>query len=950
MKILVKIIIAFVLIVIISLLTIPYFFTDKVEAIIKEEANKNLNASLDFDNINLSLFTDFPNASIKLNKLSIVGKEQFQNDTLLYMNNLTISVNLFKLIREDQISITKIILNDALINIITLENGSVNYDISKEEAEEQVSDSNSSDVEAINLQIQKFIINGSTIIYDDRSMHFYSKLDGLALKMKGNFSADKTDLILDIICNLNEINYEGDPLLSSTKLNYKAKIMADLENSIFTFKENSLNLNEFKVSFDGNFSFVDDDLNTTLVFEAPKNSFKSFLSLIPALYQDSFKDIIVKGDFGFKGNIKGIYSETSMPDFKLSTFVENGSIKYPDLPQAISDIQMKLNIEKKGGDLDNTVINLSQLALELGKNPLEANLLVKNPISDPNIKSNINTTLDLSTLKDFYPIQNAESYTGKLKADIQLEGKLSSIEKEEYQDFSALGNIFMENLSYFDQDLQKDIQIENAQINFSPEYLDFVRFQLNVGKNKLLFKGKAYNYLSYYLKDTELIASFKLNSKYLNLNDFMPNETDLSDTIASDETPLEIIRIPNNLNIGFTTEIEELIYDNMTIQNMTGRLSIKDQAIRLENLNMNIDESKLFLSGLYNSKPEIPFSDMRLNISNMQAKMMFSYFDIVKTYFPFSEFVEGAVNTKWSFRTQLDNEMSPIYNTLEGGGTISTTKLHITKLSAFDDLVEDLHINQFKSPEIKPTDLKFTITDGKIKTEEFPIIIGDFKGIMGGYTGIDKSLDYQFKTTLPKNKLSEATLASTEEWMKKINIFNMDIGMPQEIPLTVFIKGTVDKPKTNISFSQSGQSIQEEIQEKAKEEIQKQKEEISKEALKRANKIIHDADNKAQKLIQEAEKQSKRVKIEARNAAKKVKEEGEKQANKLISEAKGKGFLAEAAAKEAAKKIKKEANNQADNIISEANKKADNIVNKAKQQAKNLKKKAQQEADKITKV
>ena len=47
-------------------IAIPFFFKDKVIGIIKDTANKELNAKLDFKDVSLSVFRDFPNLSIRL--------------------------------------------------------------------------------------------------------------------------------------------------------------------------------------------------------------------------------------------------------------------------------------------------------------------------------------------------------------------------------------------------------------------------------------------------------------------------------------------------------------------------------------------------------------------------------------------------------------------------------------------------------------------------------------------------------------------------------------------------------------------------------------------------------------------------------------------------------------------------------------------------------------------
>ncbi|MGH7456790.1 MAG: hypothetical protein ACRENG_35905, partial [bacterium] len=45
---------------------VPLLFKDKIVGLVKSEANKQLNATLEFADIRLSLFSDFPNFNLSL--------------------------------------------------------------------------------------------------------------------------------------------------------------------------------------------------------------------------------------------------------------------------------------------------------------------------------------------------------------------------------------------------------------------------------------------------------------------------------------------------------------------------------------------------------------------------------------------------------------------------------------------------------------------------------------------------------------------------------------------------------------------------------------------------------------------------------------------------------------------------------------------------------------------
>ena len=119
------------LLLIVAMVAVPFLFKDKIIAKVKEEANKNLNAKVDFGAFDLTLLSSFPNLTFSINKVSIIGINQFNNDTLTSINNLELKMDLMSVFKGDQIKIHSIILNQPRINAIVLKDGKANWDITK---------------------------------------------------------------------------------------------------------------------------------------------------------------------------------------------------------------------------------------------------------------------------------------------------------------------------------------------------------------------------------------------------------------------------------------------------------------------------------------------------------------------------------------------------------------------------------------------------------------------------------------------------------------------------------------------------------------------------------------------------------------------------------------------------------------------------------------------------
>lgn len=120
-------------ILIIILAVTPYLFKDKIQSMVAKTINDNVNATVTFDNISLSLFRNFPKASLTIDKLSIQNHAPFKGDTLFYAEHIGLKMSIGEIFKSasETLDITSITANNSTLNIHTNEKGEANFDIAK---------------------------------------------------------------------------------------------------------------------------------------------------------------------------------------------------------------------------------------------------------------------------------------------------------------------------------------------------------------------------------------------------------------------------------------------------------------------------------------------------------------------------------------------------------------------------------------------------------------------------------------------------------------------------------------------------------------------------------------------------------------------------------------------------------------------------------------------------
>ncbi len=424
----VLIIIGVILVVIIAAAAIiPIVFKDKIKAKLDEEIAKSVNAEVNFatEDFSLSVFRNFPNVTAILENFSVVGKDEFAGDTLIAAASFRVVLNLKSVLFDDKMTINRIEVANPNILVKVLENGKANYDIMIGEEDEPLEETDEST--EFSLGIDSWEITNGKLVYDDRSLKFYTALENFNHKGAGDFSQDIFDLDTHTDVESLSLSYEDMAYLKDKKVVLDMVLNMNLPEMKFTFKDNTARINDFGFGFDGSFAMPTDDYVMDVAFASKENTFKSLLSLIPGFYKEGFEDVQTEGNLKFDGFVKGIYSEVKeqIPAFQLNLLVDDAMFKYPDLPTAVDNINIDMMVDNKDGNLDNTVIDVRNFTMNMGKNPVNGKIRIEG-LDKYKIAADIQAKLDLAELSSMYPIEGT-ALRGIYNLDLKANGVYDSI-------------------------------------------------------------------------------------------------------------------------------------------------------------------------------------------------------------------------------------------------------------------------------------------------------------------------------------------------------------------------------------------------------------------------------------------------------------------------------------------------------------------------------------------
>ncbi|MCK5462699.1 MAG: hypothetical protein KAI95_06770, partial [Bacteroidales bacterium] len=342
-----------------------------------------------------------------------------------------------------------------------------------------------------------------------------------------------------------------------------------------------------------------------------------------------FEDVQTDGELALSGSIRGNLTEDHTPSADIKLLVNNARFEYPELPKSAERIHIDVDVHYDGIQNDNSIVDVNGFHVELGDNPVDFTMHMVTPISDPKVNATLSAKIDFSTLADVVPMEDM-NLTGTLDANIDLMGKMSSIENERYDEFKADGSLKLQQFEMQSPDIPQPVFINNAVMNFSPQYVNLVEFNANIGNSDVRMDGKLENFLPYLFEDGMIAGKLNLESNLLDLNEFMLDEAGEEEgepagepaeepsAGTTDTVAMSVIEIPGNIDFVFTSSLKKVLFNKLEIDNLSGLIIIRDQKVIMRNLSLQLLEGNVIMSGEYNTQDmKSPLVDLTLDVDKI---------------------------------------------------------------------------------------------------------------------------------------------------------------------------------------------------------------------------------------------------------------------------------------------------------------------------------------------
>lgn len=817
MKKIVRILGIVILLLVIFVIATPFLFKGSLEKLLVENINKNINATVAWEDFDLTLMKNFPKATLVLTNFSVVNKAPFDGDTLASGKQIALEMGLKQLLKgaEDAVKIDALAIDNAFVNIQVNKVGNANYDIAvKKPKDLAASAPEETKPDGFAFHLTHYELTNSRVNYHDDSTNNYLTISDLDHEGNGDFSLNSSQL--DTKTNGVITFKTGDTeYLSTTKIALDALFDMDLVNKKYSFLKNQGTVNDLPLTFKGFIQLHENNTAIDLNFKTPSSDFKNFLAVIPKAYVKNLDDVTTTGNFSIDGQLKGVVDAVKIPTMDIKVRSENASFKYATLPKAVENIAIQVDIINRTGAAKDTYLDIGGVTFKIDDEIFTASGNLKNFTQNMLVNLALNGTLDLANIDKVLPIDLNQDLSGIFKANVTTSFDMNAIDREQYQKIKTNGSASIANFTYSDEAFQNPIIISNASVLMTPGNILLEDMNASSGATDMNVKGNIQNLIPWIMAKQDLKGNFTVASNTFNMNDFMAAASENSksssenQTLSFSEDPG--IKIPDFLDATLDFDAKKVIYDDITLTNTKGTVVVKDEAANLQNVTSKILGGDVALKGNVSTKEATPSFAMDLDLSKIDIDESFKKLPILKFLAPISKALQGTMDTKFKLTGNLSKELTPDLNTLGGSAfaEVVSAEVDASQAPLLSQLENQLSFLNKDQLNLKNIGANLTFNQGNIVVAPFDFEIKGVKITAGGSHGINQNMNYDVKMDVPARYMgSEVTHLLSK--LDPQDAATMTVGLP------IGITGSFTNPKITLNTKAAVTELTNSIIEKQK--------------------------------------------------------------------------------------------------------------------------------------
>ncbi|MEO8255240.1 MAG: AsmA-like C-terminal region-containing protein, partial [Flavobacterium sp.] len=461
-------------------------------------------------------------------------------------------------------------------------------------------------------------------------------------------------------------------------------------------------------------------------------------------------DLKAKGKFDQKSKL--------FPNANGNLYLKSGYVKTQYYPHPITNINVVTTISNQKGTYEGLSVILKPASFTFEGQPFLVEADLKN-FTDLNYDIKAKGTLNISKIYKVFS-QKGLDVDGFIKTDLQLKGIQSYAEKGNYSKLQNKGTLEVRNIKVKTDYLPKEVLIKEGIFTFNQDKMSFKTFLATYGESDFKMNGYLKNVFNFISSEKgTLRGSFTLNSKFINVDEFMSSTTKTVEASpsSSDNAPQQspasetgVVLIPSNLDLQFYATAHKINYQGLMLKDGKGAVKMNKGKMLMQNTGFNLIGCNVTMNAAYQGfTPKKAVFEYDIKATDFDIKRAYNEVEMFKKMASTAQSAQGIVSLDYKIKGRLNQQMMPVYPSLIGGGVLSIKEVKVKGMKMFNAVSKTTDFESIKNPELSKVDIKTTVKNNIITIERFKFKFAGFRPRIEGTSSLDGKLNIKMRLGLP---------------------------------------------------------------------------------------------------------------------------------------------------------------------------------------------------------
>ncbi|HTL82931.1 MAG TPA: AsmA-like C-terminal region-containing protein [Bacteroidia bacterium] len=785
--------------------TLLWIYQDDVKRYVIAEVNKRVNTTIIVDpaNIDLTIISSFPDVSVNFNDISALDATNAKKrDTLFTAKKIGLSFNIMDLF-HGKYDIHGITLNDAKVKMWVDEKGKDNYHFLKEDT----SAATASDTSHVSFAIQKVELQNVAFNYHNKKDKTLADVLVNNCEFTGNFGEELYDLGSTADIHINKLSSGTTTYFNDKPATADVELQVNNKTNTYTLQKVKLTVADLDLDVTGNAIQKEKNYSLDLAVKGENIDINSALSLLPSSYADDVADFESSGEFFLNGKVKGLYSDSTMPDITADFGINSGAtISRKNTNVSLHNVALAGNYSNvKGSD----GFKLTSFSASTDKSKFSGSFSFMG-FSRPEYNAQLNGDLDLEELQGLLQLDTIEKMSGKMNLSFSGSGKptASVPTVSDFRTFKTSGQVTLKGASVKIKGGKNEIDSISGGLSFDGNNVTISNFTAQSASNNIVISGNVKNLLGYIFTNKEVLnISGDLSSRNLDFDQLLDDNHTAS--VGGDSSYR--LDLPSRMRWSLNTSVKKVKFRKFEASDVSGVVTMSNKRLVADPITFHSMDGSLDGSGMIDAT----MKDSLLITCNAAITNV----DMTKMFFEFENFgqgkdtvitynnIKGKLTSTVNFASMWSKDLTVNEHKIYADADISIANGELVGFLPLDALSRFVKLEDLRDVKFAKLSNTITIKDRVINIPKMDINSSAINVTMSGTHDFDNNVDYHFIVDMDELHAKKAKKANkkNEEFGEEID----DGG--HRTRLYISMKGYIGDPDMSYDKKGAWQGIKEDV-------------------------------------------------------------------------------------------------------------------------------------------